>query len=134
MTKKIEMTKTEAKAAGKPNTAEYNTLLELMKNFPSYQIEIKTPAKHKNEFKGLDYDYMQKYIQKSDKANKDAIMEEFNTLTAQAKKKGDKNAENMEAASYFEVKNWFLATFPEIQQFRDNHKKQVQSILDKIAA
>ena len=40
MTKKIEMTKTEAKAAGKPNTAEYNTLLELMKNFPGFQIEI----------------------------------------------------------------------------------------------
>ena len=28
--RKIEMTKTEAKAAGKPNTTEYNTLLELM--------------------------------------------------------------------------------------------------------
>ena len=46
MNKKIEMTKTEAKAAGKPNTAEYNTLLELMNNFPGYQIEIvKTAAK-----------------------------------------------------------------------------------------
>ena len=30
LTRKIEMTKTEAKAAGKPNTAAYNTLLELM--------------------------------------------------------------------------------------------------------
>ena len=27
-TKKIEMTKTEAKTAGKPNTDEYNTLLD----------------------------------------------------------------------------------------------------------
>lgn len=31
MTKKIVMTKTEAKAAGKPDTTEYNTLLDLMK-------------------------------------------------------------------------------------------------------
>ena len=31
--KSIEMTKTEAKAAGKFNTPEYNELMELMKNF-----------------------------------------------------------------------------------------------------
>lgn len=63
MTKKIEMTKTEAKAAGKPNTAEYNTLLELMKNFPGFQIEIvKSAAKKVDRFKGLDYDYMEAYI------------------------------------------------------------------------
>ena len=55
MTKKIEMTKTEAKAAGKPNTAEYNTLLEQMKNFPGYQIEIvKSAAKKVDHFSGLD--------------------------------------------------------------------------------
>ena len=39
MTKKIEMTKTEAKAAGKPNTDEYNTLLELMKSFETASAE-----------------------------------------------------------------------------------------------
>ena len=134
MSKKIEMTKTEAKAAGKPNTAEYNALLEQMKNFPGYQIEIKAPAKRKNEFKGLDYKYMKNYIQKCNRDNKTDIMNEFNTLTAQAKKNGDENAENMEAASYLDVKKWFLATFPEIKQFRDNHKKQVQNILDKAVA
>ena len=61
--RKIEMTKTEAKAAGKPNTTEYNTLLELMKNFPGFQIEIvKSAAKKADHFKGLDYDYMENYI------------------------------------------------------------------------
>ena len=61
--RKIEMTKTEAKAAGKPNTTEYNTLLELMKNFPGFQIEIvKSAAKKADRFKGLDINYMENYI------------------------------------------------------------------------
>ena len=63
MTKKIVMTKTEAKAAGKPDTTEYNTLLDLMKNFPGFQMEIvKSTAKKVDRFKGLNYDYMENYI------------------------------------------------------------------------
>ena len=134
MTKKIEMTKTEAKAAGKPNTAEYNTLLELMKNFPSFTVEIKAPAKRKSEFKGLDYKYMKNYIQKCNRENKLEIMAEFNTLIAQDKKDKKEGSEHLEAASYLDVKQWFLAVFPEIKQFRDDHKKKVQDILDKAAA
>ena len=134
MTKKIEMTKTEAKAAGKPNTAEYNTLLELMKNFPSFTVEIKAPAKRKSEFKGLDYKYMKSYIQKCNRENKLEIMAEFNTLIAQDKKDKKEGSEHLEAASYLDVKQWFLAVFPEIKQFRDDHKKKVQDILDKAAA
>lgn len=134
MTKKIEMTKTEAKAAGKPNTAEYNTLLELMKSFPSFTVEIKAPAKRKSEFKGLDYKYMKNYIQKCNRENKLEIMAEFNTLIAQDKKDKKEGSEHLEAASYLDVKQWFLAVFPEIKQFRDDHKKKVQNILDKAAA
>ena len=54
-TKMIVMSKKEAAAAGKPNTVEYNTLVELMKNFPSFRVEVKTSTKRKTEFKGLDY-------------------------------------------------------------------------------
>ena len=76
MSKKIEMTKTEAKAAGKPNTAEYNTLLELMNNFPGYQIEIvKTAAKKVDRFKGLDYDYMKDYIESHDESKLEIFYE-----------------------------------------------------------
>ena len=70
--RKIEMTKTEAKAAGKPNTAEYNTLLELMKNFPGFPIEIvKSAAKKVDRFKGLDINYMENYI----KSHKPELLE-----------------------------------------------------------
>ena len=134
MTKKIEMTKTEAKAAGKPNTAVYNTLLELMKNFPSFTVEIKAPVKRKNEFKGLDYKYMKNYIQKCNRENKIEIMAEFNTLIAQDKKDKKEGSEHLEAASYLDVKQWFLSVFPEIKQFREDHKKKVQNILEKAVA
>ena len=56
-------------------------------------------------------------------------MEKFNTLTAQDKKDGKENTEHLEAASYLDVKSWFLATFPEIENYREEHKKKVQTIL-----
>ena len=133
-TKKIEMTKTESKAAGKIGTDEYNALLELMKSFPGYQIEIKASAKRNVEFKGLDYKYMKNYIQKSTRDDKDSIMEEFATLIAQDKKDGKDGTEHLEAASYLDVKKWFLAVFPEIKQFREDHQKQIKNIMSKIPA
>ena len=77
ITKKIEMTKTEAKTAGKPNTDAYNTLLELMKNFPGYEIEIvKSASKKTDRFKGLDYNYMMNYIESHNKE----LLKDFYTL------------------------------------------------------
>ena len=132
--KKIEMTKAEAKAAGKIGTDEYNTLMNLMQSFPTFTIEIKAPAKRKTEFKGLDYKYMLNYINKCKRDDKAEILKHFNTLTAQAKKNGEENSEYMEAASYLDVKKWFLATFPEIEKFRDDHKKQIKDIMSKVSA
>ena len=126
---KIEMTKAEAKTAGKIGTDEYNTLMQLMQSFPTFTIEIKAPAKRKTEFKGLDYKFMREYIQKHDDAN-GTIMAEFRTLTAQDKKEKAEGSENLEAAGYLDVKKWFLAKFPEIKKFKEDHAKKVQEILD----
>ena len=115
MTKKIEMTKTEAKSAGKPNTDEYNTLLELMKNFPGYEIEIVKPASKKTDrFKGLDYNYMMNYIESHNKA----LLKEFYTLRGL-----DENGKKVgmaAAASYGEIKMWFLEQFPEVEKMAEN--------------
>lgn len=131
---KIEMTKAEAKNAGKIGTDEYNTLMNLMKSFPTFTIEIKAPAKRKTEFKGLDYKFMLNYISKCNRDDKAEILNQFNTLTAQAKKNGEENSEYMEAASYLDVKKWFLATFPEIEKFRDDHKQKIKDIMSKVPA
>ena len=121
MTKKIEMTKTEAKAAGKPNTTEYNTLLELTNNFPGYQIEIvKTAAKKVDRFKGLDYNYMRDYI----KSHNEELLKEFYTLRGL-----DENGKKVgmaAAASYGEIKMWFLEQFPEIEEMGEKVNKIIE--------
>ena len=72
---------------------------------------------------------MRTYIQKCKRDDKNEIMDKFNTLTAQDKKDGKENTEHLKAASYMEVKDWFLDTFTEIEKYRDDHEKKVQSIL-----
>ena len=126
--RKIEMTKTEAKAAGKPNTTEYNTLLELMKNFPGFQIEIvKSAAKKADRFKGLDINYMENYI----KSHKPELLETFYELRGL-----DANGKKVElaaAATYGEIKMWFLTQFPEIEKLGENVNKIIEEAQKKAA-
>ena len=130
--RKIEMTKTEAKEAGKLNSDACNTLRQLMEMYPGYEIQIKAPAKRKNEFGKLDYKYMRAYILKHDD-EKHSKMETFKTLIAQDKKDGREGSEHLEAAGYLDVRVWFLSTFPEIKQNREDHKAKVQAILAEVA-
>lgn len=122
ITKKYEMTKTEAKSAGKPNTDAYNTLLELMKNFPGYEIEIVKPASKKTDrFKGLDYNYMMDYIESHNKE----LLKDFYTLRGL-----DENGKKVgmaAAASYGEIKMWFLEQFPEVEKMAET----VNEIIEK---
>jgi uncharacterized protein YozE (UPF0346 family) len=133
MTKKIEMSKNEAKEAGKLNSEKFHELRQFMAAYPGYEIQIKAPAKRKVELKGLDYKYMRAYILKCNKENKEDIMDKFNDLIAQEKKDGKEGSEYLEAAGYLEVRAWFLKQFPEIEQRRDDHKKKVQAILAEVA-
>lgn len=122
----IEMTKAEAKAASKYGTQEYNQLKEMRCENPTYQIVIKASVKRKNEFKGLTYEYMATYIKKHDKDG--SIMEEFLILTG--KKEKENEDDYIEAISYFEVKSWFLKTYPQIEQSREEYRKKVKNILE----
>ena len=132
MTKKIEMSKNEAKAAGKIGTPEFEELKNYMAMYPGFESQIKAPAKRKVEFRGLTYEYMKNYIKKHD--GKDGtIMAEFCELIAQDKKDGKEDTEHLEAAGYLDVRAWFLATFPEIKKSRENHKEKVQAILAEVA-
>ena len=125
---KIEMTKAEAKAAGKIGSDKYNELRQYMKEFPGFEIQIKAPAKRKVEFRGLTYEYMKNYIKKNDDED-GKIMAEFNALIALDKKNKVEGAEHLEAAGYLDVKKWFLAKFPEMKNFKDEHAKKVQEIM-----
>ena len=136
MTKKIVMTKTEAKAAGKPNTTEYNALLDLMKNFPGFQMEIvKSTAKKVDRFKGLNYDYMENYIKKHP-LEVDVEMDDGKTETKSALEvfyglrgldKDGKKVGMAASATYGEVKMWFLTQFPEIEKMGENVDKIIDA-------
>lgn len=129
MTKKIEMSKNEVKAAGKIGTPEFEELRQYMEMYPGYEVQIKAPAKRKVEFRGLTYEYMKNYILKHDDEDGE-IMAEFRALTAQDKKDKIEGSEHLEAAGYLDVKKWFLAKFPEIKKYKETHDKKVQEILN----
>ena len=128
MTKKVELTKKEAKAAGKIGTAEFEELKNYLAMYPGFEVQIKASAKRKNEFRGLTYEYMKNYIKKhGDEDGK--IMAEFNDLIAQDKEEGKEGFERAKAANYAQVKKWFLKKFPAIKQYKEDHQKKVQEIL-----
>lgn len=120
--KVIEMTKAEAKAAGKIGSDKFKELRAYQEAYPNFTIEIKAPAKRKATFSGLTYKYMTNYIQSCKRADKDNIMDEFLKLTT-------KSQEDEEVAGYLDVKEWFLAKFPEIEQARKARHDEIQKIL-----
>jgi hypothetical protein len=128
MKKTIEMSKTEAKDAGKIGSDKFAELRQYMAEYPGFTIAIKPTAKKKVEFRGLDYKYMRGYILKHDDDD-GTIMAEFCELIAQDKKDKVEGAEHLEAASYIDVKKWFLAKFPEIKQYKEEHQKKIEKIL-----
>jgi hypothetical protein len=118
--KKIEMTKAEAKAAGKVGTHEYNELVELMNRFLGFTIEIKNTAKKVNRFRGLDCEYMERYI----KDHKEELLKTFYKLRGL-----DENGKKVgmaASATFGEIKMWFLNEFPEIEGFADNVNKIIE--------
>lgn len=121
LTSTIEMTKTEAAAAGKLNSAEFADLKELRETFPTYKIMIVKPAAKKvDHFKGLTLKYMEDYIQRH---NKDVLVEFYKLC---GKDESGKKAELAATATYGEIKMWFLTEFPEIEQMSDDVKEIIK--------
>ena len=117
MKKTIEMTKNEAKAAGKIGSEEFKELRQYMEMYPTFTIDIKAPAKRKVEFRGLNYEYMKNYIKKNDDED-GTIMAEFRVLRG-LDEKGNKS-EVADAVSYGELKMWFLSVYPEAERLEVN--------------
>ena len=121
--KVIEMTKSEAKAAGKVGTAEFEELASLRAACPGFRIVVKA-SKSNDNMKGLTVDYMKKYIEKHDDKN-GTNMSIFNQL--RGLDDDGKKIEFARVATYGELKMWFLDTYPEVE----NINKTVDDILAK---
>ena len=122
----IEMTKAEAKEAGKFNSEKYLELKEIRSEFPTFRIVTKNAPKKRDTYKGLTYTYMAKYIADHTEENDDRRTE-FAQMSGYVD--GVKVA-FAETATYGEVKAWFLLRFPEIEEYNNN----VNSLRMKIKA
>lgn len=119
----IELTKTFATASSKFGTPEYDQLQQARSHYPNYKVVTitrKAPKNSKPTFKGLTYEYMEKYIMAHDDEEQ-TIMNEYLAL------RGESDAEeNLETSfNYQEMKDWFLDKFP---AFNEYHTKRAELI------
>lgn len=122
----IEVTKKFSTAASHYGTREYEDLQDVRRAYPKYKVVIRKVSKKKDCFKGLTFDYMRNYIKNHDNEEK-TVMAEFCNLCGK-----DENGNKIEmatAASYGEIKAWFLSQYSEFKEYRET----VDKILEKIA-
>ena len=119
----IEMSTKEAKAAGKFGSPEFNELQGLRAAYPNFKIDVKAPKKAKNQLK-IDYNFMETYIKGHDNAEEN--MNKLNTLRG---KKADEGV-YVETVNFMEIKKWFLATYPEIEEAQKKYREQIDEILN----
>ena len=117
----IEMDKTTSKRASQYGTDEYNALQEVRTAYPTYSVAVINRKPDKGEYKGLTYEFMEKYIQAHDDEKK-SIMNEYFTLRGESE---EAKAVGANAKSYGEIKDWFLATYPAFGEFFTNREKLV---------
>lgn len=110
----IEMTKTFATASNRYGTEEYEILQKICEKHPNYKPVIKTTKrKSTDNFKGLTYNFMEKYIKSHD--NAETNLADFMLLRGKSE---EAEALEAESASYAEIKEWFLATYPAFAAFQ----------------
>ena len=109
----IEITKSFDKAASRFGTREYEAMQQVRKDYPDFAIVVKTVRNKADHFKGLTYDFMEKYIASHDDA--EARMAEFNDLRGTS---DEAQAFGAVAHSYGEIRAWFFKTYPEIEAFQ----------------
>ena len=123
-TRSIELSKKFAAAAAKYGTEEYRMLQEVRRDYPGFKVvdvARKASKNARNTYKGLTYEYMEKYIAGHDDEEK-SIMLEYMMLRGESEEAEDAFAES---ASYQEIKDWFLDTFPAVVEY---HEKRAAAL------
>lgn len=115
------MDRTFAMQAMIVGTTEYAQLQEARRDFPTYtvaqrQIKKKPDQEH---YKGLTYDYMRAYIAENvgkDKATDEEREAAVNEALDVLKDKILISKCHSNTQRYPAIKNWFLATYPEVKE------------------
>lgn len=116
--KEIVLTKAYAKKANTPGTKEFRELANLHKNFPDYNIVMRslTPNEDKEKHHGLTIERIEKII--SRQPNAEALKKEYDEfVTFWGKEVEDKKnpGKKVVRAPYGKVKSWFLKKVPNYQ-------------------
>ena len=111
----IALTKKEMTAASRYGSDAYKELQNARRDNPGFEIvTITRMVKTQREtYKGLTYEYMEKYIKTHDD-DKQSIMNEYLMLRG---KSDDALEIQAGSASFLEIRTWFLKTFPAIEAF-----------------
>ena len=108
----IEITKAFMKAASRFGSEEYNLLRQARNDNPSFSVTVIKRRPAADSFKGLSYEYMERYILAHDNAGE--TMAEFRSLRGLSE---EAKAACAVSLSYGEIKSWFLNKYPSIKQF-----------------
>lgn len=114
----IEVTKAFAKKASKFNTKEYKDLQSVRRDYPNFEVVVRTSKTNKNSYKGLTFEYMETYIKAHDDEN-NTIMKDFLDLRGQSEEAIEAMADS---ASYGEIKAWFFEQYPQIKKFHERRE------------
>ena len=124
----IELTAAETKIAFTYGTTEYDNLQAARRDYPGFKVVTIKAKRNRNDFSDLDMNAIRTYVQKN---GTDEQKEQFAFIS---KRTIDEDGAYCEPLPFFQIKEWFLATFPEIKAERKAYREKVQAILDEAKA
>lgn len=116
--RKIVLTKKEMTAASRYGSDAYKALLDARRDNPGYEVIIvtRTVKTQRETYKGLTYEYMEKYIKTHDDAEK-TIWAEYMMYRGTPINPAD---ELPVAYNYNQMKAWFLDRYEDVAKFYEN--------------
>ena len=125
----ITMDRTFAKNAENTMSAEYSHLQSVRRDYPTYTVVRRQIKKNPNKecYKGLTYEYMEKYIKAHDD-EKQSIMSEYLTMRGETDEADEALATS---ANYQEMKKWFLEKFPAVAEFHKTRAELIEKTQQK---
>lgn len=128
----IEVTKGFYKEASKFGSDEYKMLKEARNDFPTFKVVTRSAGKNKDGFKGLTFEYMEKYIkdhkeikvkneETGEEITKDLLVEFYEKCGKDA---NGKKVDFSKTESYGTIKKWFLEVYPVFEEYRQKNLKK----------
>ncbi len=121
----IELTAAKAKEAFTFGTDAYKDLQAARRDYPDFKVVTIKAKRNRNDFSDLNMNAIRAYVAAH---GTDEQKEHFAFIS---KRTIDEGGAYCEPLPFFQIKEWFLGTFPEIKAERKAYREKVQAILDE---